>query len=114
MKIYIAGKYGAHSLPVKQRLANVNKAIEIGRELIRMGHCPFIPHLSHYIHEGWANQVDSNAWYAIDIIWLQCCDAILMLDNWEDSQGAKLEHELAIRLHLPIYYSLGELPSGHC
>lgn len=36
-------------------------------------------------------------------------DAILMLDNWEDSKGARHEHLVASLVNLPTYYSIHEL-----
>jgi nucleoside 2-deoxyribosyltransferase len=32
-------------------------------------------------------------------------DAVYMLDGWEDSRGAKVEHDLAKKLDIPIYYA---------
>jgi hypothetical protein len=40
----------------------------------------------------------------VDIKALVDCDAILMLPNWEDSDGAKLELVIAQGLKLEIYY----------
>ncbi|MWB92963.1 DUF4406 domain-containing protein [Flavobacterium sp. GA093] len=31
------------------------------------------------------------------------CDAVLLLDDWHFSEGAKLEHEVAVKLKLPIF-----------
>jgi len=39
-----------------------------------------------------------------DIKALCDCEAIYMLDNWTDSEGAILEHHIAARLGLKIYY----------
>jgi hypothetical protein len=33
------------------------------------------------------------------------CDALLLLDNWKESEGAKLEHQLAQILSIPIFTS---------
>jgi hypothetical protein len=32
------------------------------------------------------------------------CDAVIMLPGWKDSKGSKLEHELAEKYQIPIYY----------
>lgn len=32
------------------------------------------------------------------------CDAIVMLDGWEDSKGARIEHDLAVQLGLRLTY----------
>jgi len=36
---------------------------------------------------------------------LMNADAIYMLDGWEGSQGATVEHDLAEKLDIPIYYA---------
>lgn len=41
---------------------------------------------------------------AIDTTLLSFCDGIYMLDNWQDSNGAKLEKEYAESLGLVIIY----------
>lgn len=33
------------------------------------------------------------------------CDAILMLDNWTNSKGAKIEHAVAVGLGLQLFYN---------
>lgn len=39
-----------------------------------------------------------------DIIALMNCDAIFMLTNWHQSNGAKIEHLLAIKLGYEVIY----------
>ena len=35
---------------------------------------------------------------------IDCCDAIYMLDNWQDSKGAKLEYEYASKMNKLLFY----------
>jgi len=113
MRIFIAGKYGSHELPSDVRLSNVHKAIDAARELIKLGHSPFCPHLSHFVHEDWGWEGSTpECWYKIDNEWLSCADAVLMLDNWQDSPGAMAELALAIRLFKPVYLSIQEVPNA--
>ncbi len=44
-----------------------------------------------------------------DIAALVFCDAIQMLPNWEQSEGATLEHHIAERLGLTIYLPVVEV-----
>lgn len=39
---------------------------------------------------------------AVDILNLLHCDAILQLPGWENSRGARLEYEIAIRIKIPV------------
>jgi len=111
MKIFVSGKYGPHALPAEQRLANTMLAIEAGRELIKKGHMPFIPHFSHFVHEGWGwPGSTSQLWYSIDLEWLRCCDAILMLRGWSESAGARVERKRAVNLGMTVYYGLEDVP----
>jgi nucleoside 2-deoxyribosyltransferase len=47
----------------------------------------------------------------VDISAMLLCDCLLMLEGWEDSTGAVIEHNLAESLGIPIYYKLSELVS---
>lgn len=42
------------------------------------------------------------------IIYLMACDGVVLLPCWVDSRGARLEHELAKKVELPIYIGLGD------
>ena len=51
------------------------------------------------------NPDTSMSWHACmrrDIAELVTCDAIYLLDGWQDSKGATLEHHIAERLGLDI------------
>lgn len=41
-----------------------------------------------------------------DLRALLSCDAVLMLPGWEQSRGARHEHETAMICGIPIYYDL--------
>lgn len=40
----------------------------------------------------------------VDLMTLNRCDAIYMLDGWADSPGARIEREFAIRIGLQVIY----------
>lgn len=46
--------------------------------------------------------LDYSEYLTIDIILLGRCDAIYMLDNWQDSNGAKAERATAEALNLTV------------
>lgn len=40
------------------------------------------------------------------------CDGIFMLDNWQKSDGARIEHYIARTLGMPTFHRLDKLPIG--
>ncbi len=41
---------------------------------------------------------------AADLMILELCDTIFMMNNWKDSKGAQLEHEKAVEIGMKIIY----------
>lgn len=112
IKIYVAGPYtpidsNLHDAP---RIAskNVNNAIKAGIEIIKKGHIPFIPHLTHYIHLESDDPFSKEIYYEYDMTWLKLCDALLYLGS---SPGADNELEIAKKLNFKIYYKIEDIPS---
>lgn len=51
-----------------------------------------------YDNEMWAEFVKN------DIRYLVTCDCVMLLDNWEQSRGCRVEIFIAQKLMIPIYY----------
>lgn len=114
MKVYIAGPYTAET--PEAVLDNVHAAIDAGVELIRRGHDPYIPHLSHWVEK--RNQRETarhgfrlayEDYLRLDEVWLRCCGGLLYL---HPSAGANTELALAQELGLKVFFSLAEVPSA--
>lgn len=96
MKIYISGQITGLDIKVAQNYFDT-----IEDELTKSGHTAINPmklvpyHPDHTWHH----------YMAEDIKALLYCDAIFMLENWTNSKGAKIEHDIAKGLGLPVYYS---------
>jgi hypothetical protein len=117
MKVYIAGAYTPKncSLHDASLIAHRNTmlAVEAAWDLIRKGHFPYTPHLSHFLHiyqPADAPAPKPEFWYDFDLVFMRDCDAILMLPNWEQSLGAKNELGMAKEWGLKVYFSLDEVP----
>ncbi|KKL18509.1 hypothetical protein LCGC14_2474820 [marine sediment metagenome] len=111
MRVYVAHTYGRrHGLTDKECEVNTLKAIGVGRQLILMGHRPFIPNLYHYVHAGWKESPDEDIYFNLVAEWIQFCDALLVakMPSWEGS-GVQREVDIAISLGIPVYYSMEEL-----
>jgi|GEM_PF-825467 len=103
MKIYVAGAYSKGDVA-----ENVRTAIHEGDYVARLGHVPFIPHLTHFWHMLIPH--DYEFWMSQDEQWLLSCDAILRLKG--ESAGADREVETAKKLGLPVYTSVFDVPKN--
>lgn len=120
MKIYVAGPFLPTEMPkaLTAKLLvhacypiiyhNVEAAIRAGAKLLEMGHNPYIPHLTYYT-QMYVTKDLGEKWYDIDNDWLDCCDAILMIGDWEKSKGAMAELARAKKRGMIEYYSIDQV-----
>jgi hypothetical protein len=110
LRIYIARPYTASSpYWVSQ---NVLSAIDASVEMMRLGHLPYCPHLSHYVDRRAKNTgvgFGYKDWMTLDLAWLEQCEALLYLGS---SPGADRELDRATELGLTIYYSVAEVTAA--
>jgi hypothetical protein len=99
LKVYIAGPYTKGDVAV-----NVRNAIAAGVELLKAGHAPFIPHLSHFIHMH--EPMPYGVWIEVDNAFLPHCDALVRIPG--ESLGADNEVEFAEAIQIPVFYSVAE------
>jgi hypothetical protein len=107
LKIYVAGPYSAPS--EEEREQNTRRAIEAGLALFKLGHTPFIPHLTHYVdlHAHRTGVVMSwDDYIRLDLEWLDVCDALLYLGP---SKGADIELQYALKTGKRVFQSLSEI-----
>lgn len=117
MRVYVAGPYGPKNVSLHDAAVvahrNTMSAINAFWALVAKGHEPYVPHLSHFLH---IHQPLDNVppptefWYKFDITWLSFCEAIFMIEGWENSTGAKAELEWAKEHGLKVFYSIEEVP----
>lgn len=101
MLIYVAGPYSASSeFTVAQ---NIEEAKQISARLWEKGHAVICPHMNTAFFENEAN-VSYQQYMDGDFMMVRRCDAMVMTPRWRDSKGAKMEHEYARSLGIPIYY----------
>src|SRR4029079_19484229 len=100
MRLYLDGPY-SHPDP-ERRERHVLQAFRAGRELLRQGHAPFIPHLAHAFAPWCIEQgcpLGYEEYLAWDAAFLAQCEGVLLLGS---SPGADREVELAVRLEIPV------------
>lgn len=93
MKVYIAGKItGLDTQFVKEKFAKSEWILK------RKGHKTVNPTRLVPINYDWQKAMD------ICLHHLKTCDAIYMQEDWQDSKGAVIEHETAIKHKLKVIY----------
>lgn len=94
MKLYISGKISGTDLThTRKRFSDVaDKLQALGHEVTN----PLYNGLSET--DPWEDHI------AKDIINLIDCEGIYMLQGWEDSQGARIEHAMAKDAKLIVFY----------
>lgn len=110
--IYIAGPFRSASqyVPGQQDgwgiQTNVMRAMETALAVWRMGAVALCPHANTMFFQ---NAAPDNVWLDGDIELLKRCDAVVVTENWSKSSGAKAEVAEAIKLGIPVLYSLAAL-----
>lgn len=107
--IYIAGKYrGPNAWAIEQ---NIRAAEDVAARVAAMGHMPMVTQSMTRFIDG-AN-ADEQFWVDGTLEIMRRCDAVVLVPNWRDSEGARAEVAEAERLGLPVfgkmYFSGGAL-----
>ena len=99
MKIYISGKIsGTNLTETRKRFASVAKVMK------RLGYEPVNP-----LENGLSEHDTWEAHIVKDIATLLQCKAIYMLQGWQESKGARIEHYIATEIGLSIMYEIEKL-----
>ena len=99
MKIYISGKISGTDLTeTRERFAAVAKAMK------RLGYEPVNP-----LDNGLSEHDTWEAHIVKDIATLLQCKAIYMLQDWQESKGARIEYYIATEIGMPIMYEIEKL-----
>lgn len=92
-KIYISGKITGIEKEAETLFANAEK------EVIQMGFLPVNPLTINHNHDkSWQSYMKEDVKALCD------CDAIYMLSNWRDSNGATIELSIANHLELDVIH----------
>lgn len=103
--IYTAGRYrSATRWGVEQ---NVRAAEAVAYEVAKLGGFPLCPHTNTRGH--FEDLQDAEFWLGGTLELLRRSDAVIMVPGWLESSGARAERDEALRLGLPVFYTLDEL-----
>lgn len=108
--IYISGPYrGKDEADIH---LNISLAESIARRLETHGFGFVCPHANSALFtQGnyYAESRDAELWINTDLKILEACDAILMVGDWENSEGSKREKVHAEKIGLPIFYDIEDI-----
>jgi nucleoside 2-deoxyribosyltransferase len=102
--VYIAGPFRAANHWLIEQ--NIRRAEEAALEVWTLGAMAFCPHLNtaHF-----QDVLPDDTWLEGDIEILKRCDAVLMVEGWTNSEGAKREYGVAQEYEIPCFVSIDEL-----
>ncbi len=90
---------------------NVNKARKVARKVWLSGFTAICPHLNTDFEDNLL--IPHEEYLKGDLEILIRCNVILMLENWENSKGARQEHDEAHAIGIPILYSVESLEAWY-
>lgn len=108
--IYVAGPYRAAT---RAAIAlNIMQARLLGIEAARRGWFPVIPHANTAHMEVDLPNLGDEFWLRGTMEMMERCDALVLVDGWENSVGTVAEVQRADQLHIPVFRRLDLLPSA--
>jgi len=107
--IYVAGRYRAATRAAVAQ--NIEQARLLGIDAARLGWYPVIPHCNTAHMEDDLPH-DDDFWLAGTLELMTRCDAVVLVDGWETSEGTAGEIARADQMRLPVYRGRHLLPSA--
>lgn len=104
--IYICGPLSAQTPEGIEQ--NVEKALQAGREIWKLGAMSVIPHLNSPSGK-FRGVMTAEMVYLADLELLDRCDAMFRLDGWRDSYGSRLETAWANFRRIRVFEELSQL-----
>ena len=111
--IYVAGPYRADSHYGIQ--INIAAAAETAIRCWKKGWVAICSHLNvAHFYTYFDDRFGEAQIMGGDLELLSRCDAIVMIPGWEQSEGAKMEHDEAKKLGKQIFYGHDDVPWLNC
>lgn len=99
--VYVAGPFRA---PTPEGVfGNILRAEAVGYEVAKLGASPVIPHANtRSLH----SHIDEAFMLEATLELMRRCDALVLVEGWQESQGTRDEMCEAHFLGLPVFYTL--------
>jgi len=109
--VYVAGAMNADN--ILDVLANISRGVKLGQEVLKEGHAPIVPHLdiAFKLQGGDDFNIPMDMYYKYTLKIMTKCDAVIVCEKSETSNGTIREIETANDLGIPVYYSIEEFIS---
>jgi len=107
-KVYVAGKLTDSPI---QYLENCKVMERMAAYLMIKGFDPFCPSLDRllFMQLQWPEAISEERIKEYSMNWLEQCDAVIVLANWETSKGTIAEIKRAGELNIPVFFSFKAL-----
>lgn len=103
-RVYIAGPYSSDD--DYQREVNVTSAERVSIAVMKLGHYVFCPHtMTNY----WEEDYDYEAFMELDKTFVRHWATCLLVIG--QSPGTAREVEYALKLNIPVYHDIDQLPN---
>lgn len=107
-RIYVAGPYSADN--VMDILRNIRNGIAASQQVFMAGYAPFCPWLDyHFVLMDFGDALTLDDFYEYSFAWLLVSDGLLVLEGWENSEGAVSEIAYAKMHNIPIFYDIDDI-----
>lgn len=84
---------------------NVMRAMDVALEVWKGGHVAICPHSNTMFFQN-ADGVPDGAWLKGDLIILEKCHAMVLVEGWHRSSGTREEIKFANQNKIPVYESV--------
>lgn len=111
MRVYIAGPISSDN--IIDSLYNIRAGIKAAVEIVDAGHDPFCPFIDFLFFLVGNKLITEKQIKQYSINWLKQCDAMIVLDGWEHSDGTLDEMVEAKRNEITIYHGLRSFLDSH-
>lgn len=103
--VYVAGAYRAKTAWEIEK--NIRKAETLACEVWKAGAAALCPHANTRGY--YQDECPSKVWLGGYLEVLSRCDAMILVEGWQGSEGTKAEVELAKERNIPIFSNISEL-----
>jgi hypothetical protein len=104
--VYIAGKYREYrtdgNYDIDAMLERTLDMRRVAKKYMAQGYCVISPLLNFFLFD--SQKFADDFWFAVDEELIRRCDAIVMMEGWDKSQGAIHELKFAESLGLEVIY----------